>query len=125
MSKYYFIYATEYMYQGLHGIENWDLVKLDDNDSYDILYEIGYELSTDLITSYNYRDWYGIDDDADEDECWSIIDENVQYSIYRIKDELIEGHSEDALRFLEWYVESKGIESFIGDCCYKEDKGDA
>lgn len=102
MAKY-LIYACEMQYNGLHGMNDWNVY---DCQTYEEACEIGHELSYDVITSY------GCIEDAFEEEVmerlreegitaehqdyddlydeWleELIEEDINYSVYQVQEDI-------------------------------------
>ena len=96
-----FIYATEGIYQGLHGVEALEVTEVDN------LKEAGYyavEMALDLI------DDYGLEEEYEE------FEPELNYSIYAIADEYLGVSITD----LNDIAEREGHEDFIRDYCGEE-----
>lgn len=113
---YYAIYAYENMYGGLHGINDYAVVKA---DSYEMAEKMAAELSSDVIDSYiddeEIREATGIDEDDEffTDELDDFYAEEIAYDIYtldesKIRDEISLNSYSDKFRddpheFIEKY----------------------
>ena len=100
-----YIYATEGMYQGLHGI-NWCGVV--DVDSIEDANEWGYENAIDLISSYGLEEEYE-DSEVEEEVCWEIhkIRSDIQMTTREL-DEIAACQDRDT--FIEEYCEKECLE---------------
>jgi len=113
---YYAIYAYENMYGGLHGINDYAVVKA---DSCEMAEKMAAELSSDVIDSYiddeEIREATGIDEDDEffTDELDDFYAEEIAYDIYtldesKIRDEISLNSYSDEFRddpheFIEKY----------------------
>ena len=113
---YYAIYAYENIYGGLHGINDYAVVKA---DSYEMAEKMAAELSSDVIDSYiddeEIREATGIDEDDEffTDELDDFYAEEIAYDIYtldesKIRDEISLNSYSDEFRddpheFIEKY----------------------
>ncbi len=113
---YYAIYAYENMYGGLHGINDYAVVKA---DSYEMAEKMATELSSDVIDSYiddeEIREAAGINEDDDffTEELDDFYAEEIAYDIYtldesKIRDEISLNSYSDEFRddpheFIEKY----------------------
>ena len=98
-----FIYATEELYQGLHGIEALEVVEIENLKEAEW---IGQEMAESLIVEY------GLEDEYEE----SGIEYELNYSIYAIADEYA-GMTIDELNQI---AEREGYEDFIAQYCGEE-----
>lgn len=78
---WYAIKAYEGMYEGLHGIVDYDLMQGTQEDAEDY----GVDMSRDLIDEYDTVSSYDFDD-ADEYMYEDIIDDNIRFEVYCLKD---------------------------------------
>ena len=113
-----FIYATEGMYQGLHGIEGMCVTEINSIDEGNA---IGKEMAYDLITSFGLEDEYAMsqsdyDEESGEFPEWNGEAEELYWNIYEIKDE----YKDMETRELDSIVCNLGHESFIKEYCGKE-----
>ena len=98
--SYYLIYATEAMYEGLHGISDATIIETDDENE---VKEIGYNMSMEVIDSYgdisetlledarSEAESRGIENEEDpefEEILNEIYEENVCYDYWKLKDGL-------------------------------------
>lgn len=60
-----------------------------EDDSMDKYYEVVSELENDLYDSGDYKNYYGYDDNMDEDQVWNFIHEAVDESIFWNKEKYI------------------------------------
>lgn len=97
-----YIYATEGIYQGLHGI-NWCGVV--DVDSIEEANEWGYENAIDLISSYGLEREYE-DSEMEEEIYWEVhkIRSDIQMTTKEL-DEIAACHDRDT--FIEEYCEKE------------------
>ena len=102
-----FIYATEGIYQGLHGIFDQQVTEINDIEEGDML---GHEMAEGLISSFGLEDEY-----YDEDGEY-IMDPEFDYVIYPIADEYISMSDEE----LDNIAYREGYETFIEEYCGEE-----
>lgn len=97
-----YIYATEGIYQGLHGI-NWCGVV--DVDSIEEANEWGYENAIDLISSYGLEREYE-DSEMEEEVYWEVhkIRSDIQMTTKEL-DEIAARYDRDT--FIEEYCEEE------------------
>lgn len=72
-----FVYAYEGMYQGLHGIEDLDVLEVSDNleEAEKEIDDWGREASEELIYSYGLEDEYcDAENEKNEDDEWDITE---------------------------------------------------
>ena len=113
-----FIYATEGMYQGLHGIEDMCVTEINSIDEGN---DIGKEMAYDLITSFGLEDEYAMsqsdyDEESGEFPEWNGEAEELYWNIYEIKDEYKDMETSE----LDSIACNLGHESFIKEYCGKE-----
>lgn len=99
-----FIYATEGMYQGLHGIFNQCVTEVDNLEKAEL---IGRDLAESLIEDY------GLEEDYEEDEY---TDPEFDWVIYRIGDKFNHISTDD----LNYIAYNMGHEDFIEQYCVEE-----
>ena len=104
-----FIYATEGIYQGLHGISNQCVVEIKDTKEAD---EIGQEMAENLVEEYGLEDEYYGDEDDDE----YMFDPEFNWNIYKIRDDVTESIEE-----LDNIAYREGYETFIEEYCEEEE----
>lgn len=97
-----YIYATEGIYQGLHGI-NWCGVV--DVDSIEDANEWGYENAIDLISSY------GLEEEYEESE----MEEEVYWEVHKIRSDI-----QMTTRELDEIAARYDRDTFIEEYCEKE-----
>ena len=97
-----YIYATEGIYQGLHGI-NWCGVV--DVDSIEEANEWGYENAIDLISSY------GLEREYEESE----MEEEVYWEVHKIRSDI-----QMTTRELDEIAARYDRETFIEEYCEEE-----
>lgn len=114
-----FVYAYEGMYQGLHGIEDLDVLEVSDNleEAEKEINDWGREASEELIYSYGLEDEYC--NTENEDDEWDIT-ESIYYCergwyAYKVRDDVT--LSLDELRE-KCFNEGKNL--FIKEYCEKE-----
>lgn len=89
-----YIYATEALYGGYHGIEDMTVIEVEDgaSNTEDIINDIGYQLSHELIESYgleqDYMDHAGIEDIEEFYENYNEITCDCDWSAFKIKDDI-------------------------------------
>ena len=122
---YYFIFAAEDMYRGLHGVYDYDMIDCAD---YDEACQIGCDMSRDVIESYmrpedvyytpeDFCDEYGYDewDDSYQSEYYEALDEAcgdfIYYEVYPVKPEVT---FED---YEKWQKENMEPRDFIKRFC--------
>ena len=105
-----FIHAYEGMYQGLHGIEDYAVYDISTEEEAN---EIGREMAEGVIATYSYYLHYGNDDEEDEDSFDDMIEEELYWDIYKIKDTR-------PIDVLKRAAANLGAESFIESYCYEE-----
>ena len=98
-----FIYATEGIYQGLHGIYAQSVVEVDTPEEAEV---IAWDLAGNLV------DEFGLEEEYEE----SGFEPEFDYSIYRISDE----YAKATVGELEDIACNEGHESFIKDYCVEE-----
>ena len=120
-----FIYATEGMYQGLHGIEDMCVTEINSIHEGNA---IGKEMAYDLITSFGLEDEYAMledeyamsqsdyDEESGEFPEWNGEAEELYWNIYEIKDEYKDIETSE----LDSIACNLGHESFIKEYCGKE-----
>ena len=120
MNKNWFIYAKEGMYEGLHGIYEYDVL----NGTYEEACSYGEEMSYGLMDSFSHVcDYYSYDDyeeeygteyaETHESEYYDILEDMkadyVSYEIYPLKDgvdpETIRQSNDDPATIIEEYCE--------------------
>ena len=97
-----YIYATEGIYQGLHGI-NWCGVV--DVDSIEEANEWGYENAIDLISSY------GLEREYEESE----MEEEVYWEVHKIRSDI-----QMTTRELDEVAGGRQRDTFVEECCEEE-----
>ena len=102
-----FIYATEGIYQGLHGISNQGVLEVENLEEAEWA---GGDMSTSLIEEYNLEDEY-----YDEDGEY-IMEPEFNYSIYAIADE----YASMSIEELNDIADREGHETFIEEYCGEE-----
>lgn len=116
----YAIHAREGIYQGLHGMERF---AVEDSPNDDLVFRDATEMSFDVMNDYSdvmdelqhQVDDYLEDNDYEvsDDEAWDVImNENVDYTVYKIKEYY---QTEDPM-ILE-YIFEEDPESFIKKYC--------
>lgn len=120
----YFIWATEQMYEGLHGIETRRVVE---NLSYEDACDWANEMSIEVIESYceeEYRDRVedeiNRDDYDTEDEYWDAFDEylcdlkceNTSWIVTEVDEEKASGISTQELDHMYYYDPEGTIEKY-------------
>lgn len=109
----YAVYATENMYQGLHGLYNFAVVSGTEKDAE----THGFEMSYELITSYDC-----IFEDLEEEACGDeelleeLITEEICYEVYKINDNK-EEIKKLSNRELENLFDEYGYEEFFEKFC--------
>ena len=107
-NKRYFIYAYDEMYNGLHGMYDYrfDFCSLESAESY------GYEMSYNVIESYDdiYESLYN--EDFTEEEMEEAIQEDIAYEIWELRD--------DAPSFEELEEMNLDPQSYIDEYCKHE-----
>lgn len=89
-NMYYFIFAAEDMYRGLHGIYDYDMVECID---YNEACEIGCEMSRYVIDSYiRPEDIYYSQEDFCVDQGYDEWNEDYWNEYYECLDEVIDGY---------------------------------
>ena len=78
---WYAIKAYEGMYEGLHGIVDYDLMRGTQEDAEDY----GADMSRDLIDEYDTISPYDFDD-GDEGMYEEMVEDNIRCDIYCLKD---------------------------------------
>ena len=102
MAKY-LIYACEMQYNGLHGMNDWNVY---DCQTYEEACEIGHELSYDVINSYSciegafeeevmerLREEGITEEHQDYDDLYDewldeLIEEDISYSVYQVQEDI-------------------------------------
>ena len=118
MSKLFAIHAYEQWYDGLHGIENYEVIEA---ENFQEVEDYAESLSRDLIDDYNIvkeAGWYdeiknatNLTDEDDEfyDALEDYIDSDIAYDIYWLKETnqsleaLNEMYSNNPEKFLKKY----------------------
>jgi hypothetical protein len=107
-----FIHAYEGQYCGLHGIEDLTCTEV---NSVEEAYEIGKEMSEEVISSFGLEDeWLAEEDESEDCTDYGTYAEfyGLEYEIYKIKDEVHLSIEElDALCF------QYGKDLFINEYC--------
>jgi hypothetical protein len=98
------------MYQGLHGIENYKVCDISTEEEAN---EIGREMAEGVVEDYCKYLYYGYDDDEEVNSFDNMIEEELYWDIYKIKDIR-------PLDILNNAANNLGAESFIEDYCYEE-----
>ena len=115
----YFIYAAENMYQGLHGIEDYRLI---DTDDYDTAVAEAIDMSISVMESYSsimedFEDTaakvYEIDSEEYDYYLDELMQENIYYIIYTLKDEYKDMDEENVYD----KVNQLGIDEFVETYC--------
>lgn len=101
-----FIYATEGIYQGLHGISNQCVVEIKDIKEAN---EIGQEMAESLVEEY------GLEDEYEDDDAY-MFDSEFNWNIYKIRDNVTESVEE-----LDNIACREGHEIFIEEYCEEEE----
>ncbi len=112
MNKY-LIHAMEQNYHGLHGIKTYCIAEANNERE---LYDDAEMASREVMESYGeiMEDIYEAADN-DEEMVETLIEENIEYYIYKIKDDV-----NKTLRELDEEVWNLGIETFIEEYCEEE-----
>ena len=115
----YFIYAAEGVYQGLHGIEDYRLIDVDD---YDTAATYGEELSMSVMEDYSVieedleesaAEMYERDSEEYDDYLNMLIRENIYYIIYALRDEYADMTEEEVCD----KIYQSSINTFIETYC--------
>ena len=113
MEKKYFVYAYDGIYGGLHGMYDWVFME----GTYEEAEDYGIEMSRDVIDSYSeirqslfdYEDEEEIYERYSEEEIEEIIQEDIAFEIYEVRD--------DAPSFKELEAMNLDPESYIKEYC--------
>ena len=108
-----FIYATEGIYRGLHGISNQCVIEIDNLEEAKMT---GEEMAEELVESFGLEDEYYEDFDENgysDDYC---IDPEFDYFIYKIRDDIAL-----STRELDEICAREDWESFVEKYCEKEE----
>ena len=107
--SYYLIYATEGMYEGLHGVCDEAIVETDNEKEVE---ETAYQMSMEIMESYSEigealledarleAEFKGIESEEDpefEEILNEIYEENVSYDYWKLKEGLTLGEYEEKL----------------------------
>ena len=115
MNKY-FIHAMEGAYHGLHGIETYLVEEAEKEED---LYFDGEMASRELMESYGsiMEDIYEEAEESDNSEemIEALIEENIEYYIYKIKNNV-----DKTCRELDAEACRLGADLFIEEYCEKE-----
>lgn len=92
MEKKYFVYAYDDMYGGLHGMYEWCFIE----GSYQEAEDYGEEMSRNVIDSYSEirQNLFDCEDEEEiyerysEEEIMEIIQEDIAYEIYEVRDDI-------------------------------------
>ena len=106
------IRAYEGMYEGLHGIESFDIIEADNEDI--AYYEYGLEMSGDLIDEYGTVDPYEFDE-RDEQEYENAFEDNLRADVFPIT-ELSNEYVREHLEALTSELEDD-YRDFVGKYC--------
>ena len=106
--KRYFIYAYDAMYSGLHGMYDYCF----DECTLQSAEVSGYEMSYNVIESYNdiYESLY--DEDSTDEEMNEAIQEDIAYEVWELRD--------DAPSFEELEAMNLDPSSYIEEYCKHE-----
>ena len=85
-----FVYAYEGLYQGLHGIEDYDVIDVNDNIKIarEEINEWGCEASNELIYSFGLEEEYIRRAEIEDMEGWISMTEGCGWEAYKIKEEI-------------------------------------
>jgi hypothetical protein len=113
----YLVHVYENMYGGMHGIERSFVTK---NGTKKEFYEVGAEISRELMESYGIIDQFYDDakseledDDAIEEYVEEMIEDNICVDIYPIRKENDSLSGEE----LQDILDSEGVNYFINEYC--------
>ena len=126
MSRFYY-YATENIYQGLHGIEDSGVIEADNMED---ACEYCYSACCNLIMSYEdimaeleevAKSCLNEDEREDEDKFLEMLDEAIAEScivaVWEIDEEKAEGYSTEELDSIAYH---QGHNYFIEEYCVEE-----
>lgn len=126
MGRFYY-YATENIYQGLHGIEDSGVIEAKDmNDACDFCFERCMSLMEDyddIMTSLRERaaNCLSEEDSEDEEKFYEMLDEvmaeNVLVSVWKIDEEKAKGLSTEELSSIAYH---RGTHYFVEEYCIEE-----
>ena len=126
MGRFYY-YATENIYQGLHGIEDSGVIEAKDmNDACDFCFERCTSLMEDyddIMTSLGERaaNCLSEEDSEDEEKFYDMLDEvmaeNALVAVWAIDEEKAKGLSIKELNRIAYY---EGSNYFIKEYCIDE-----
>lgn len=118
-----FIYAYEGLYQGLHGIEDYDVIDVNDNIKIarEEINEWGREASNELIYSFGLEKEYmrraDIEDMEElDEEDWVDMTDGCGWEAYKIKEEI-----SLSLEELQKEASRLGKKLFISQYCEESD----
>ena len=126
MGRFYY-YATENIYQGLHGIEDSGVIEAKDmNDACDFCFERCMNLMDDyedIMTSLGERatNYLSEEDSEDEEKFYEMLDEvmteNALVSVWKIDEEKARGLSTEELSSIAYH---EGTHYFVEEYCIEE-----
>lgn len=126
MGRFYY-YATENIYQGLHGIEDSGVIEAKDmNDACDFCFERCMNLMGDynaIMTSLGERvaNCLSEEDSEDEEKFYGMLDEvmaeNALVAVWAIDEEKAKGLSIEELSSIAYH---KGTHYFVEEYCIGE-----
>ena len=126
MGRFYY-YATENIYQGLHGIEDSGVIEAKDmSDACDFCFERCMSLMEDyddIMTSLGERaaNYLNEEDSEDEEKFYEMLDEvmaeNALVSVWKIDEEKARGLSTEELNSIAYH---EGSNYFIKEYCISE-----
>ena len=123
-----YIYACDNMYGGLHGINYFGIFEVADMREAD---EIGEQLSREVIESYGqimesieedcayYAELDGFEEGSSEWEetMDQLISEDLNWSVYEIDEDRVNGMTEKELELLAYDLGLVGFEGFVKRYC--------
>lgn len=104
-----FIYACEDFYEGLHGINSYGVVEINDLSE---INDYGRAWSEQLIESYSCFEDYYSEDEIDEDDITDYYNEHTQWFAWKIRDDVTESTSD-----LDAIAARIGDEAFVEEYC--------
>lgn len=105
-----FIYACEDFYEGLHGVNTYGVVEVDNLKE---INDYGREWSEEIIDSYNCIENYCDDyEDIDSEDYYDICIEHLMWSAWKIRDDVTESTSD-----LDAIAAKIGDEAFVEEYC--------
>ena len=126
MGRFYY-YATENIYQGLHGIEDSGVIEARDmNNAYDFCFERCMSLMDDyddIMTSLEERvaNYLSEEDSEDEEKFYEMLDEvmaeNALVAVWVIDEEKTKGLSIEELDSIAY---RSGMHYFVEEYCIEE-----